>query len=90
MPLSKNNISKYSLIIILIAMMSVASMLSETFASATNLTNILKQVSIVTICAFAQGMVIIRARLETPSIDAIPCDAPRGKSDVGDVDPCLG
>ena len=64
MPLSKNNISKYSLIIILIAMMSVASMLSETFASATNLTNILKQVSIVTICAFAQGMVIISGEID--------------------------
>ena len=61
---TNSNISKYSLIVILIAMMTVASLLSDTFASTTNLTNILKQVSIVTICAFAQGMVIISGEID--------------------------
>lgn len=55
----KVDFRKYSLILILIGMMIICSFLSSTFLSAKNLTNILKQVSIVTICAFAQGMIII-------------------------------
>ena len=32
----------------------------------------------------------LSARLETSSIDAIPCDAPRSEADVCEVDPGLG
>lgn len=55
---------KYSLLLILVGMMVVCSFLSSTFLSRTNLTNILKQVSIVTICAFAQSMVIITGEID--------------------------
>lgn len=61
---SKINIQKYSLILILIAMMVVCSFLSSNFFTTKNLTNILKQVSIVTICAFAQGMIIICGEID--------------------------
>ncbi len=58
------NFRKYSLFIILIVMMVACTLLSPTFLTATNLTNILKQVSIVTICAFAQGMIIISGEID--------------------------
>lgn len=61
---SKIDIRKYSLILILIGMMIVCSILSQNFFTAKNLTNILKQVSIVTICAFAQGMIIICGEID--------------------------
>lgn len=61
---SKLNIQKYSLILILIGMMLVCSVLSANFFTVKNLTNILKQVSIVTICAFAQGMIIICGQID--------------------------
>ena len=61
---SKVDIRQYSLILILIAMMIVCSFLSPNFMSVRNLTNILKQVSIVTICAFAQGMIIICGHID--------------------------
>lgn len=60
----KRNLSRYSLFLILIGIMAIASVISETFLSAANLTNILKQVSIVTILAFAQGMVIISGEID--------------------------
>lgn len=61
---SRVDIRQYSLILILIAMMIVCSFLSPNFMSVRNLTNILKQVSIVTICAFAQGMIIICGHID--------------------------
>lgn len=61
---SKPNLSKYSLILILIGMVLVCSVLSDSFLTSANLTNILKQVSIVTICAFAQGMIIISGGID--------------------------
>lgn len=61
---TKPDLRKYSLILILIVMMVVCSILSESFFTAKNLTNILKQVSIVTICAFAQGMIIISGEID--------------------------
>ena len=61
---SKMNVQKYSLILILIGMMVVCSILSSNFLTVKNLTNILKQVSIVTICAFAQGMIIICGEID--------------------------
>ena len=47
---SKMNVQKYSLILILIGMMVVCSILSSNFLTVKNLTNILKQVSIVYRC----------------------------------------
>lgn len=61
---AKRSLRRYSLFLILIGMMAVCSTLSETFLTGTNLVNILKQVSIVTICAFAQGMVIICGEID--------------------------
>ena len=64
--MEKRNINwrSYSLILILIAMMAGCSFLSPAFLSSRNISNILKQVSIVTICAFAQGMVIISGGID--------------------------
>jgi inositol transport system permease protein len=61
---TKPNLRKYSLVLILIGMIGICSALSSSFLTATNLTNILKQVSIVTICAFAQGMIIISGEID--------------------------
>lgn len=61
---TKPNLRKYSLVLILIGMIGICSALSSTFFTGTNLTNILKQVSIVTICAFAQGMIIISGEID--------------------------
>ncbi|MBQ8304708.1 MAG: ABC transporter permease [Blautia sp.] len=60
----KFDIQKYSLIIILVVMVAVCSILSKSFFTPTNLLNILKQVSVVTICAFAQGMIIIMGDID--------------------------
>ena len=54
----------YSLVIILAAMIIGCSFLSPSFLSSRNISNILKQVSIVTICAFAQGMIIISGGID--------------------------
>ncbi|MCP1100960.1 inositol transport system permease protein [Aequitasia blattaphilus] len=61
---TKPNLSKYSLILILIGMIAICSLLSENFLTRANITNIFKQVSIVTICAFAQGMIIISGGID--------------------------
>lgn len=61
---TKVDMRQYSLVLILIAMVIICSFLSPNFLSAKNLTNILKQVSIVTICAFAQGMIIICGHID--------------------------
>lgn len=60
----KFDFQKYSLIIILVVMIAACSILSKSFLTTTNLTNILKQVSVVTICAFAQGMIIIMGDID--------------------------
>lgn len=61
---TKPNLRKYSLVLILIGMIGICSFLSTSFLTATNLSNILKQVSIVTILAFAQGMIIISGEID--------------------------
>ncbi|SCP99705.1 ABC transporter permease [Anaerobium acetethylicum] len=61
---TKPNLRKYSLVLILIGMIAICSILSENFLTPTNLTNVLKQVSIVTICAFAQAMIIISGEID--------------------------
>ena len=60
----KANLQKYSLSLILILMVFVCSLISDDFLSTKNLTNILKQISVVTICAFAQGMIIICGEID--------------------------
>jgi inositol transport system permease protein len=60
----KPNLRKYSLVLILLGMIGICSILSSSFLTATNFTNILKQVSIVTICAFAQGLIIISGEID--------------------------
>lgn len=60
----KAMMQKFSTLLILLAMMIICSFLSPKFLSATNLMNILKQVSIVTILSFAQGMIIISGEID--------------------------
>ncbi len=61
---AKPNLRKYSLVLILIGIVIICSILSDNFLTPTNFTNILKQVSIVTICAFAQAMIIISGEID--------------------------
>lgn len=61
---TKAKLQKISTLIILAAMILVCSVLSPTFLTSTNLMNILKQVSIVTILSFAQGMIIISGEID--------------------------
>ncbi len=51
--------SKYSIYIILIIMIIVSSILSPVFFSASNFSNISRQISITTILAFGQTLLII-------------------------------
>lgn len=51
MKAKRMDLRKYSLVLILVIMIIVCSVMSDSFFTVTNLTNILKQVSIVTICA---------------------------------------
>lgn len=60
----KINWRRYSLFLILIVMLVVCSIMSDSFFRSKNLSNILKQVSIVTILAFAQGMIIIAGQID--------------------------
>ena len=60
----KIDIKQYSLLLILAIMLVICTFLSSSFLTATNLTNILKQVSVVTILAFAQGMIIITGEID--------------------------
>ena len=62
---SKIDLRQYSLVVILAAMMLVCWLIKGSkFMNPENLTNILKQVSIVTICSFAQGMIIISGEID--------------------------
>jgi len=61
---AKTNLNKYSTFLILIVMVIICSFLSPNFMTSTNLMNILKQVSIVTILSFAQGMIIISGEID--------------------------
>lgn len=61
---TRTTLQKFSTLIILVMMMLVCSLLSPNFFTSTNLTNILKQVSIVTILSFAQGMIIISGEID--------------------------
>lgn len=61
---TKVKLQKFSTVIILLIMVLICSFLSPNFFTSTNLTNILKQVSIVTILSFAQGMIIINGEID--------------------------
>lgn len=62
---SKIDLRQYSLVVILAVMMLVCWFIKGgKFMNPENLTNILKQVSIVTICSFAQGMIIICGEID--------------------------
>ena len=60
----KFDLRNYSLLLILIVMGVICSLLSSNFLTWKNITNILKQVSVVTILAFAQGMIIISGNID--------------------------
>ncbi|HIU34484.1 MAG TPA: ABC transporter permease [Candidatus Pullichristensenella excrementigallinarum] len=60
----KFNLSKYTSILILIGMLIVCSFAEKTFLSVANLTNILRQISIVTIMAFGETILIIGGQLD--------------------------
>lgn len=61
---AKVKLQRFSTVIILLIMVLICSVLSSNFFTVTNLTNILKQVSIVTILSFAQGMIIINGEID--------------------------
>ncbi|NLJ70513.1 MAG: ABC transporter permease [Clostridiaceae bacterium] len=60
----KGTLQKYSTIIILLAMIMLSAILSSTFLTTTNIMNVLKQVSVVTILSFAQCMIIITGEID--------------------------
>ena len=56
--------SKYSIYLILIAMLVICSILSPAFFSAKNLSNISRQISITTIISFGMTMLIISGMID--------------------------
>lgn len=56
--------SKYSIYLILIAMLVICSILSPAFFSARNLSNISRQISITTIISFGMTMLIISGMID--------------------------
>ena len=60
----KVNFKRYSTLLILLAIVILSSFMSPNFLTSKNLLNILKQVSIVTILSFAQGMIIISGEID--------------------------
>jgi inositol transport system permease protein len=56
--------SKYSIYLVLIAMLVVCSLLSDAFFSAKNLSNISRQISITTIISFGMTMLIIAGLID--------------------------
>jgi inositol transport system permease protein len=56
--------SKYSIYLVLVAMLIVCSLLSDAFFSAKNLSNISRQISITTIISFGMTMLIIAGLID--------------------------
>ena len=56
--------SKYSIYLILLAMLVICSLLSDAFFSAKNLSNISRQISITTIISFGMTMLIIAGMID--------------------------
>jgi inositol transport system permease protein len=59
-----NASSKYSIYLVLVAMLVISSLLSPVFFSAKNFSNISRQISITTIIAFGQTMLIIAGMID--------------------------
>lgn len=57
-------LQRYSTFIILLFMILLSALLSPTFLTSTNVMNIFKQVSVVTILSFAQCMIIISGEID--------------------------
>ena len=54
----------YAIIIVLIVLCSISALFTPTFLSSENLTNILRQVSVITIIAFGETMLIIAGMVD--------------------------
>jgi inositol transport system permease protein len=60
-------LSKYSIFVILVSVFIISSLLNRNFLSVINLTNILRQNSVVTILAFGETMLIIAGLIDLAS-----------------------
>jgi inositol transport system permease protein len=60
-------VSKYSIFVILVSVFIISALLNRNFLSATNLTNILRQNSVVTILAFGETILIIAGLIDLAS-----------------------
>ncbi len=63
----RNYFSKYSIFIIVLIMFGISSLLNKNFLSVSNMTNILRQISVTTILAFGETMLIICGLLDLAS-----------------------
>ena len=62
-----NVVRKYSIFAILVIMLIISSFLNENFFTVANLTNIMRQISVTTILAFGETMLIIAGLIELSS-----------------------
>jgi inositol transport system permease protein len=60
-------LSKYSIFVILVSIFIISALLNKNFLSVVNLTNILRQNSVVTILAFGETMLIIAGLIDLAS-----------------------
>src|SRR5215204_976186 len=54
----------YAIIIVLVVLCGISALFTPTFLSSENLTNILRQVSVITIIAFGETMLIIAGMVD--------------------------
>jgi inositol transport system permease protein len=54
----------YAIIIVLVVLCGISALITPTFLSGENLTNILRQVSVITIIAFGETMLIIAGMVD--------------------------
>ena len=66
----KQILERFSTALILVGMIVISSLLSPFFFTSTNIINILRQISIITILSFGQTMVIITGQIDL-SIGAV-------------------
>ena len=62
-----NVVRKYSIFAILVIMLIISSFLNENFFTVANLTNIMRQISVTTILAFGETMLIITGLIDLSS-----------------------
>ena len=62
--MKKRNISKYGNLIILAVMIVISALLDKSFLTSQNIINIFRQISVVTILAFGETMLIIAGQLD--------------------------